>query len=236
MRHTLIVFALLASALSSTALAQTPPAQPSGPAARRPPARRTPPPPAYPNGLQLRGFAVMGQTWFTAGSTFDAVLGSKTGIDYGGGLSVTDGPGYIEIGARRFKKDGERVFVTDNGQVFRLGIPTSITMTPLDITAGWRFRPWFAQRLRPHVGVGYTRLRYEETADFAQDGDDVKESFNGFHLVGGGEFRLHRLVGLTAEVAWTSIANAIGEGGASKAFDEDNLGGTSARLKLVIGR
>jgi hypothetical protein len=171
-----------------------------------------------------------------ASSTFDAVLGAGNGTEFGGGLSLTDGPGYLEIGARRFAKDGERVFVTDTREVFRLGIPARVTMTPLEITAGWRFQPWFGRRLRPHVGAGYTRLRYEESGDFAEDGDDVKAWFNGFHVVGGGEFRLHRFVGLTAEVAWTSIANAIGEGGASKAFDEDNLGGTSARLRLVLGR
>jgi hypothetical protein len=43
-------------------------------------------------------------------------------------------------------------------------------------------------------------------------------------------------VGLGGDVVWTSVADAIGEGGASKAFGEDNLGGTSLRVKLVIGR
>lgn len=236
MRRAVAVLTLLTVSLASPALAQTAPTQPAGRPTQRPPARRPPPPPAYPRGIQVRGFGVVGQTWFTASSTFDAVLGASNGTEYGGGLSLTEGPGYLEIGARRFKKDGERVFVTDSGQVFPLGIPARVTMTPLDITAGWRFRPWLNRRLRPHLGLGYTRLRYEESGDFAQDGDDVKESFNGFHLVGGGEFRLARLVGITAEVAWTSIGNAIGEAGASKAFDEDNLGGTSLRLKLVIGR
>ena len=89
---------------------------------------------------------------------------------------------------------------------------------------------------RPQLGVGYTRLRYEESAAFAQDGDDVDDTFNGFHVVGGVEVRLFRWVGLGGDVVWTSVADAIGEGGASKAFGEDNLGGTSLRVKLVIGR
>jgi hypothetical protein len=185
--------------------------------------------------MQVRGFGIVGMNWFTASQTFDAVLGTGSGTDFGGGLSLTDGPGFIEVSARRFSKTGQRVFVTDAKEVFELGIPAKVTMTPLDVTAGWRFRPLLG-RVRPHLGVGYTRMRYEETGEFGDDDENVNESFNGYHVVGGGELRLGSLVGITAEVVWTSIANAIGEGGASKVFNEKDLGGTSARLKLVIGR
>lgn len=237
MRRVLAVTALAlllgpaAEAWAQGAGTRTPPRQ----APRRPaaPARRAP---AYPRGLQVRGFATVGLTSFTASETFDAVLGTTTGTEFGGGLSLTEGPAFLDIGARRFSKTGERVFVSDDKEVFPLGIPATVTMTPLDITVGWRFRPVLGGRLRPLVGGGYTRMMYEEKGDFAGSGDDVSESFNGFHVLGGGEFRLHRLVGLQAEVVWTSIADAIGESGASQVFGETNLGGTSARLKLVIGR
>lgn len=221
----LVAVGVLGAGQSSPVLAQT--------TGRRPAARQVR---AYPDRLQLRPFVAAGTTWFTASQTFKAVLGSGQGQDFGGGLSLTQGPAYIEVGARRFAKHGERVFVTEGGQVFPLGIGTEVTMTPLEVTAGWRFRPRFGARVRPQFGIGYTRLRYQETADFAQDGDNVDESFNGFHIVGGAEVRLARWVGVTGEVGWTSVANAIGTGGASQAFDEDNLGGTSLRLKLVIGR
>jgi hypothetical protein len=225
MRSVLIALVVLGTGLPAPALAQT--------TARRPAARQVR---AYPDRLQIRPFVTAGTTWFTASQTFKAVLGSGQGQDFGGGLNLTQGPAYIEIGARRFAKHGERVFVTDGGQVFPLGIDTEVTMTPLEVTAGWRFRPRFGTRVRPQVGIGYTRLRYQESADFAQDGDDVDASFNGFHVAGGAELRLARWVGVTGEVAWSSVANAIGAGGASQAFNEDNLGGTSLRLKLVIGR
>ena len=195
------------------------------------PGRRRPP--AYPGGLQLRGFGVVAQNWLAAGSTFQAVLGSSQATEFGGGVSVTEGSYFVDVSARWFARDGERVFVR-NGQVFPLGIDTSVTMTPLDVTVGYRLRPF--GRLRPYLGGGYTRLRYEETADFAGSGEDVSESFNGFHVVGGGEWRFGRLVGVATEVAWTRVANAIGDGGVSQAFGEDDLGGTSVRLKLVIGR
>lgn len=225
MRTVLLALALLATTLPATAVAQTAP--------RRPAAR---PAPAYPDRLQIRPFVSAGTTWFTASKTFKAVLGSAQGQDFGGGINLTQGPAWIEIGARRFSKSGERVFVTTGGLVFPLGIDTDVTMTPLEAAAGWRFRPLFGGRVRPQLGLGYTRLRYEESAAFAQDGDDVDESFNGFHVVGGAEVRLHRWVGVAADVVWTSVGKAIGDGGASKAFDEDNLGGTSLRVKLVIGR
>jgi hypothetical protein len=224
------------SAAPGAALAQTTQAPAQGrpkPVPRRTtPARR---PPAYPRGLQVRGFGIVGMNWFTASDTFNAVLGSSSGTDFGGGLSLTDGPGYLEVGARRFSKTGQRVFVTDSKEVFELGIPAEVTMTPLDVTAGWRFRPVLG-RLQPHLGVGYTRLRYQETSQFADDAENIEEWFNGFHVVGGGEVRLGRLVGVTAEVMWTRVADAIGAGGASQAFNENDLGGTSARLKIVIGR
>jgi opacity protein-like surface antigen len=224
MRFLLLALAV-ATAVPAPAPAQTAPRRPTAPAA-----------PAYPDRLQIRPFVSAGTTWFTASQTFKAVLGSGQGTDFGGGINLTQGPAWIEIGARRFSKSGERVFVTTGGQVFPLGIGTDITMTPLEVALGWRFRPLFGQRVRPQLGAGYTRLRYEESAAFAQDGDDVDESFNGFHVIGGAEVRLHRLVGVAGEVVWTSIADAIGKGGASQAFDEDNLGGTSLRLKIVIGR
>ncbi len=186
------------------------------------------------NSLQVRAFGSTSTNRFTASSTFKAILGSSTGQDVGGGLNITRGRIYVEIGARTFSKDGQRVFVTSNREVFPLGIPATVTMTPLDVTAGWRFAPRFG-RVIPHVGAGYTRLRYEETSDFADASDNVNASFNGFHLVAGAETRLARWVGLTGEVAFTSIGNALGAGGASKAFDETNLGSTSVRVKVVFG-
>jgi len=225
MRTLLLALALCGAALPTTAAAQA--------TARRPATR---PAPAYPNRLQIRPFVSVGNTWFTASQTFKAVLGSSQGQDFGGGINLPRGPVYLEVGARRFSKSGERVFVTSGGEVFPLGIDTDVTMTPLEVSAGWRVRPLFGARVRPQLGVGYTRLRYEESADFAQDGDDVDESFNGFHVIGGAEVRLARWVGVAGEVVWTSVGDAIGKGGASQAFDEDNLGGTSLRVKLVIGR
>lgn len=191
--------------------------------------------PVLSDDLQIRVVAGVGTTWFAAADTFDAVLGDSRGQDFGGGVSLTQGPAYIDITARRFNKSGQRVFVTDGGQVFPLGVATDVTMTPLEIAAGWRFKPRFG-RVIPHLGVGYTRLRYEETSEFADEDEDVSAWFNGFHLVGGLEVRASRWIGIGADVVWTSIPDGLGDGGASRAFGESNLGGTSVRLNVIIGR
>jgi len=35
---------------------------------------------------------------------------------------------------------------------------------------------------------------------------------------------------------WTAIPDAIGGGGVSQVFEEDDLGGTSLRVRIVLGR
>lgn len=185
--------------------------------------------------LEIRGFGTASVEWFSASQSFAAILGESRGYMYGGGLSLTQGPGFIDVGAQLFKKDGERAFVGPNDEVFPLGIPTTIRIIPLDVTLGWRFLG-LSRHVIPYVGGGYTRLRYEETSDFAGEGEDVKQSYNGYHVLGGAELRLTRLVGLAGEVTWTSVGDALGDSGVSQAFDESNLGGTSLRIKVVIGR
>lgn len=179
---------------------------------------------------------MVGMHWFTAADTFKAVTGSGSTPIYGGGLRLhIPGGAFAEVGAWKYEKDGERVFVTSARQVFKLGIPTTVKMVPLDVTVGWRFRNLF-RGITPHLGAGYTSIKYEETSDFAEASENVSERYSGFHVVGGAEVRVHRWVGIAGDVVWTSVADGLGDGGASKAFNEDNLGGTSLRLKIVIGR
>ena len=190
---------------------------------------------AQDNAIGVRGFGTFGSIRFQAQDSFEAVLGSPSGPIVGGGGQVLLPWGiYIEGRASRFKQDGERVFVGPNNEVFRLGIPLQVTVTPLEITGGWRYHN--RSRVVPYGGLGYSSYRYKETSDFADAGENVNNSFTGFHIVGGAEFRALRWVALGGEVAWSSIADALGEGGVSAAFDEHNLGGTTVRLKVSVGR
>ena len=77
---------------------------------------------------------------------------------------------------------------------------------------------------------------YKETSSFSTPAEDVDERFNGYHVIGGVEYKVLRWLGLGGEAAWTTIPDAIGSGGASKEFGETELGGTSFRAKITIGR
>lgn len=184
----------------------------------------------------VRGFGLFGVNYFAASDTFEAVLGSRSGGILGGGVQVAFPIGlYAEVGAWRFSKDGERVFVGPDDDVFPLGIPTTVKVTPLELTGGWRFAR-LSRHVVPYAGAGVNWYRYEETADFADAGDDVDERFTGYHLVGGVEVHLLRWLHASGEVAWSRVPDALGTGGASAAFDEDDLGGTSLRVKILVGR
>jgi opacity protein-like surface antigen len=128
------------------------------------------------------------------------------------------------------------VFV-NNGDVFDLGISTTVTITPFEITGGYRFGQ-SRDSVRPYAGGGISWYRYEETSQFAASGDDVSERFTGFHLLGGAEFRVNKWLGIAGELAWASIPNALGQepGSVGTAFGETDLGGTTFRAKVVIGR
>jgi hypothetical protein len=204
-------------------------------------AAQQPPPPAaqqsQSRSVAISGYASIGNFRFTATESFDAILGKSSAPIFGGGARVglPFGGLFADIGAWRMQQDGERVFVFD-GEVFPLNVPTEITLTPIEISAGWQFRVRRAPKILPYAGAGLTSMRFEETTDSATGEEDGAETFSGFHVFGGAEYKVTRWIGIAGEAAWTTIPDAIGEGGASAAFDETDLGGVSFRLKVTIGR
>ena len=193
--------------------------------------------PAYAQSrVEIGGFATIGSMTFTAADSFDAVLGSHRGAIYGGGARVGLPLGglFVEVGAWRFTQDGERVFISGD-EVFPLGIPVEVTITPLEITGGWRFRN-FSQRILPYAGGGWSSYRYQETSQFADVAENVEDRFSGFHLMGGVEVKLLRWLGVAGELTWATVPDSIGVGGASEEFADTDLGGRSIRLKVTVGR
>jgi hypothetical protein len=246
-----------------------PPPQPGSPQkpAPKPPAKPAPQTtkpaaPRNPSPISARAFATLGGVMFQAQDSFDAILGSHTGSTFGGGGQVLLPKGlYAEAAVWRFTRDGERAFVGPGREVFRLGIPLTVTLTPVEITGGWRYRHCpqprrppqkpgaprapqprvtptrpCAPKVIPYVGGGLSSFKYTETSEFESTNEDVDDRFNGFHVVGGAEYRLMRWVAVGGELAWSSLAEALGDGGVSAAFNEDNLGGATFRLKITVGR
>jgi len=184
----------------------------------------------------LRGFGDIGSTTFTAAQSFDAVLGSRSGLLFGGGVEVVFPVRvFVNLRASRFHAVGQRVFLF-NGEQFDLGIPATVTVTPMEVTAGYRFN--LGTRLVPYGGAGLGWHRYQETSAFAEAEENLDERFTGYHVVGGAEFRVLRWLAAAAEAQWATVPDALGgdPNSVSHAFDETDLGGVTVRVKVVVGR
>ena len=206
-------------------------------AAQAKPAPAKPRPAAQSRDIEIGGYVMFGRINFVAADSFDVILGSPWGTVFGGGgrVGLPYGRLFVDIGAWRFHGEGERVFVSGS-DVFPLGVPVEITIVPIEISGGWQFAVRRFPALRPYAAGGFTTYGYKETSQFATGAEDVEDRFNGFHLFGGAEYRIRRWLGVGGEVAWTTVPDAIGDNGVSEAFDETNLGGTSIRVKVTIGR
>lgn len=242
---------LCGSAAGQTPIPPPPPQPPpSVPRDPPPPPRVQRPSPRqarHDRRIGIRGVGTLGGIRFAANDSFETVLGRASGLVAGGGGQVLLPWGlYAELGVSRFTQDGERVFIGPGNEVFRLGVPTDITITPIELTAGWRYRlPSRPTRRAPvprpsrvtvYGGAGLSSYGYRETSEGAAGDDVVDDRFAGAHLVGGAEYALSRWIAIGGEVGWSSIADALGAAGVSAAFGEDNLGGTAIRLKVSIGR
>jgi hypothetical protein len=228
-----MALALLAAA-SSPALAQS--------------TRRPAPPPASSSGrlLEVAGFVHFGSLTLAAERSFDAILGSSSGTIVGGGGEVVFRRGFLRgvfgrVDVSRFKEDGERVFVF-NGEVFPLGIPTTITLTPVEVSAGYRYVFLRARRpgettprpfpLVPYAGLGVGSMNYRETSSFSEPGDDVDERFTSYHAFGGVDVRVWKGLSAGVEGVYRWVPDALGESGVSEAFNESNLDGTTVRVRV----
>ena len=198
----------------------------------RPPVRRPNTEPA----VTVRGVVEAGARTFTASQSFDAVLGSHAGPLFGAGAeAIVRRNLFISFGVSRFKKDGERVVVA-GGEAFPNGIATTISIVPIEVSAGWRFTDG-RRTLIPYLGGGIGWHKYKETADFSDTNEDVQLTKMGYQLLGGAEWRASRWLGVAGEAAWMGVPSAFtASTGAAAAFGESDLGGAVFRVKAVVGR
>lgn len=188
-----------------------------------------------PPALSIRPFVMATEQSFAARDTFDATFGRITMPFFGGGVQIVVNDGFFaEITASRFRQTGERAFLS-GGKAFKLGIPLTATITPLEISGGYRFTLGQFPRVRPYAAGGYGNYSYQETSSFADAGEDVDTSHGGYVVNGGAEFRLHRWVGLAVDVQYSHVPGILGTGGVSQQAGESDLGGVAARFKLVVG-
>jgi hypothetical protein len=208
-------------------------------------ASQDPPVADHAPSIVLRPFFMMTGERFAAKQSFDAEFGQSFEPFFGGGLELVfqrTSPSssrsrmsgfYVDVAASRFKKTGQRAFLFD-GQRFTQGIPLTATVTPLEVTGGYRFRA--SRRVFPYVGVGVGSYGYTETSELADPGENIDTRHSGYLAVGGAEVRVHRWVGIAGDVQYTRVPGILGTGGISQQAGENDLGGITARLRVTVGR
>ena len=184
--------------------------------------------------ISVRGFGDVGVTVFNATQSFKAILGKSSGPVFGGGIEFGERQFFLSLGAQRFRREGHRVFVFEN-EVFPLNVKDTITVTPVDLTFGYRLR---SRGLVPYVGGGVSWYRFEETSDHSTASEDVKETHAGYHLLVGAEVPLQQWLAAGVDAQWAAAPNAFGDSPTSVAgvYDEHDLGGFTLRAKIIIGR
>jgi opacity protein-like surface antigen len=198
----------------------------------RPRASRAPAPP--PPTVGVRGFGIGSYGLFQAKDSFEAIFDSAWQPFYGGGAQVVlFDKLFVEGSFEQFKKTGQRVVVSD-GEVFPLGIEDRVTINPITVSAGYRFRS--SATLVSYAGGGVGSYRLRETSDFADPSENVDERHTSYHALGGVEVGVSKWVFTAVEVQYTSVPDGLGIPGVSDEFGETNLGGLSLRVKVLVGR
>jgi hypothetical protein len=178
--------------------------------------------------ISLRPFFLATEQRFSARKTFETVFGKSAQPFWGGGLSVAFRNGfYVDVTASRFKKTGQRAFFFE-GQ----GIPLTVTVTPLEVTAGQRSH--ITPRMFLYTGFGVGSYRYQETSQF--DDAPFEKRHVGYLVAVGLEFRVSRWIGVSGDAQYTYVSGIIGTGGVSKEAEETKLGGVAGRFRVIVGR
>lgn len=185
--------------------------------------------------IGVRAFGAVDINTMAASDSFQAVFDTSTLPAYGAGVDVTGlwKNLFARVAVTRAAKTGERAVVF-NGRVFPIGVPLDMTMTPIEVGAGWRFPLSPNGRLTPYGGAGALLMRYTEESPFEASGEDVDISKTGFVVFGGLDVAITRQFFVGGEAQYRSVPDAIGEGGVSQDFGEDDLGGVTVRIAFGV--
>lgn len=196
--------------------------------------------------ISYRAYGLYDTVSLSASDSFDAVYGETRIAGFGAGVEALDlwKGVFARFTVSRLNKDGgERVVVIEEtGQTFPTGIPTEVSMTPLEFGLGWRHALGAADRYVGYGGASALRFGYRETSEFASDDENVEESFTGYAVFAGIEATVARSAFVGAEVQYRSVPDAIGldEPGAlssvARFYGEHDLGGVAFRVLFGIRR
>jgi hypothetical protein len=185
------------------------------------------PAPAGDLALELRG-GYFDMT--NASRSANALFGARGGPIVGAALRLDLGENlFARIGASLFRQTGERAFV-DGDDVFPLGHPLEVRVASAYLDVAHRF--FRDSSLRPYVGFGVGGVALQEESDVAGDTlshERQKPSARLFigATAGGGSLQLG------GELSYARTPDAIGIGGVSEQYSEDDLGGVAAAVTLT---
>ena len=167
----------------------------------------------------------------SAQAVFD---GASGGFAFGAGVRVSLTRSiYVGLGGRYFSKEGERVFVANEGSPpFGLGHPLTVRLIPVHAQVGWRFRP--EARFVPYVGLGIGATSYhEESTVGGLDEPDVSETKASGLVAAGVEYGQGRFrFGL--DLSYSTVPDSLGVGGVSSVYGEDDVGGFTAMGRIIF--
>jgi hypothetical protein len=158
--------------------------------------------------VELSAYGVLGDVPQDAAQTFKPVPETSHARVFGGGVRVT------------------------NLRIQPLGIPLKVRMLYFDVADGWRHAPG---RLSANLGGGFSRLRYPETSEFAQQGDAVADRGTGPQFLAGVDLDLPRWVRVGGELRYRRIGGVLGWGGALASVVEGSAGGVSTAIRVSMG-
>ena len=186
-------------------------------------------------GIGLHAYGIVDVDSLAAKDSFEAVLGTSQLKAFGAGVEAVDiwKHVFVRAAVTRARKTGTRGFVSGS-EFFPNGIELTMTMTPIEAGAGWRFVSKQASRFTPYAGVSFLSVGYTETSKFADPADNTSESFKGQAVFGGLEVGILKGLTVTAEAQYRRVPDALGAGGVSKDFGETDLGGVTARITIGI--
>ena len=202
-------------------------------AASVPAAAQTYTPPSHGPSIGLRAYGVIDTTTMAATDSFKASFGTAQTTGVGGGAELDVWKHlFLRFAVSRSKQDGTRVFV-DNGQVFDLNIPMSVTMTPIEAGGGWRFASH--SRFAPYVGAAFISMAFEQVSDFSLSGEDVTERYTGGAAFGGVDVTIWKGLFVGGEAQYRHIPVPDVSTSVMTAFGEQNMGGFTARVLIGFG-
>jgi len=180
-------------------------------------------------------FALYDYASIASPKSFDAVFGKHTASAPGVGIDVVHlwRGAFVRIDGSKATMKGERVIVFD-GTVFKLGIPLTAELTPLEFGAGWRFGSNPRARVTPYVGASAISLKYTEKSQFADSSENVNESYSGFGVFGGADIRITRQIFGGIEGQYRAIKITPTASSAAGSFNEKDLGGAVVRVRAGI--